>query len=156
MEWRRALPESHRIAILPALDAPRWQSLSLQWRHIEPDGVSNHRCIDHLFNRLFMRRSNKTSKLRVIGLCEGNSSVTSEFPSQRASNAKNVSIWWRHHECPRKYRIYSPVAWLIHSPIDRDGSDPIVYIFLEDFNERKCLHLEMNSIHCLYVLIYRP
>ena len=21
-----------------------------------------------------------------------------EFPAQRASNAENVSIWWRHHE----------------------------------------------------------
>ena len=40
----------------------------------------------------------KTSKLRVTGLCAGNSMVTSEFPAQRASNAENVSIWWRHHE----------------------------------------------------------
>ena len=24
--------------------------------------------------------------------------VTGEFPAQRASNAENVSIWWRHHE----------------------------------------------------------
>ena len=40
----------------------------------------------------------KTSKLRVTGLCEGNSPVTDEFPAQRAaSNAENVSIWWRHH-----------------------------------------------------------
>ena len=31
----------------------------------------------------------KTSKLRVTGLCEGNSPVTSEFPAQRASNAEN-------------------------------------------------------------------
>ena len=38
-----------------------------------------------------------TSKLCVSGLCEGNSQVTGEFPSQRASNAENVSIWWRHH-----------------------------------------------------------
>ena len=38
------------------------------------------------------------SKLRVTGLlCEGNSLVTSEFPTQRASNAENGSIWWRHH-----------------------------------------------------------
>ena len=44
------------------------------------------------------RRSKKTSKLRVTGLCERNSSVTGEFPTQRASNAENVSIWWRHHE----------------------------------------------------------
>ena len=27
----------------------------------------------------------------------GNSPVTSEFPAQRASDAENVSIWWRHH-----------------------------------------------------------
>ena len=37
------------------------------------------------------------SKLRVTGLCEGNSPVTGEFPAQMASNAENVSIWWRHH-----------------------------------------------------------
>ena len=27
----------------------------------------------------------------------GNSLVTGEFPAQRTSNAKNASIWWRHH-----------------------------------------------------------
>ena len=31
-------------------------------------------------------------KLRVIGLCAGNSAVTVEFPAQMASNAENVSI----------------------------------------------------------------
>ena len=41
----------------------------------------------------------KTSKLRVIGLCVGNSPGTGEFPAQMASNAENVSIWWRHHVC---------------------------------------------------------
>ena len=69
----------------------------LQWRHNGHDGVSNHQPRDCLLNRLFKRRSKKTSKLRVTGLCEGNSPVTGEFPSQRASNAENVSIWWRHH-----------------------------------------------------------
>ena len=44
------------------------------------------------------RRSKKTSKLCVTGLCVGNSPVTGEFPAQRASNAENVSIWWRHHD----------------------------------------------------------
>ena len=39
----------------------------------------------------------KTSKLRVIGLCAGKSPVTGEFSAPRASNAENVSIWWRHH-----------------------------------------------------------
>ena len=35
--------------------------------------------------------------LCVTGLCEGNSPVTGEFPTQRASNAENVFFWWRHH-----------------------------------------------------------
>ena len=71
--------------------------VALQWCHHERDGVSIHRRLDCLFNRLFKRRSKKTSKLRLTGLFEMNPSVTSWFPSQRASNAENVSIWWRHH-----------------------------------------------------------
>ena len=63
---------------------------------IKRDGVSNHRRLHCLLKRLFRRRSKKTSKLRVTGLCEGNPLMTGGFPSQRASNAE-ISIWWRHH-----------------------------------------------------------
>ena len=63
----------------------------------EGDDVSNHQPHDCLLNRFFKRRLKKTSKLGVAGLCEGNSTVTSEFPAQRTSNTENVSIWWRHH-----------------------------------------------------------
>ena len=70
---------------------------SLQWRHNGLDWVSNHQPHHCLLSRLFGRRSKKTSKLRVTGLCVGNSPVTGEFPAQKASNAENVSIWWRHH-----------------------------------------------------------
>ena len=66
---------------------------SLQWRHNECDGVSNHQPHDCLRNSLFRRRSQKTSKLRVTGLCKRNSPVFGEFPAQGASNAKNVSIF---------------------------------------------------------------
>ena len=69
----------------------------LQWRHNGCDGVSNHQPQDCLLNHLFRDRSKKTSKLRATGLCQRNSPVTGEFPAQRASNAENVSIWWRHH-----------------------------------------------------------
>ena len=71
--------------------------LTLQWRHNGHDSVSNNQPHACLLNRLFRRRSKKTSKLRVTGLCEGNSPGTGEFPAQMASNAENVSIWWRHH-----------------------------------------------------------
>ena len=70
---------------------------SLQWRQNEHDGVSNHQPHVCLLNSLFRRRSKKTSKFRVAGHWAGNSPVTGEFPTQRASNAENVSIWWRHH-----------------------------------------------------------
>ena len=62
-----------------------------QWNH------PNHEPHDCLLGRLFRRRKMKTSKLRVTGLCEGNSSVTGEFSAQRASSAENISVWWRHH-----------------------------------------------------------
>ena len=63
----------------------------------ERDGVSNHQPHDCLLNRLSRHRSKKTSKLCITGLCDGNSPVTGEFPTIRASNAENVTIWWRHH-----------------------------------------------------------
>ena len=44
-----------------------------RWRHNDHDGVSNHQPRGCLLNRLFGRRSKKTSKLRVTGLCAGNS-----------------------------------------------------------------------------------
>ena len=76
--------------------------LALQWRHNEGDGISNHRRFHCLLNCWFRRRSKKTSKPRVTGLCEGNSSVTGEFPAQKGSNAENTSNWWHHHEITRR------------------------------------------------------
>ena len=49
---------------------------TLQWRYNGRDSVSNHQPHDYLPNRLFRPRSKKTSKLRVTGLCAGNSPVT--------------------------------------------------------------------------------
>ena len=62
--------------------------ISLQWRHNQLDGVSNHQPHDCLFNRLFKCKWKKTPKLHVTGLCEGNSPVTDEFPTRRTSNLK--------------------------------------------------------------------
>ena len=56
--------------------------IALQWRNSERDSVSNHQPYDCLLNCLFRHRSKKTAKLRVTGLCAGNSSVTGEFPTQ--------------------------------------------------------------------------
>ena len=72
--------------------------LTSQWRHNGHDGVSNHQPHHCLLNRAFRHTSKKISKLCVTGLCEGKSPMTGEFPAQRANNAENVSIWWRHHD----------------------------------------------------------
>ena len=89
--WTNADPIHWRIYAVLGGDE------SLQWRHNEHASVSNHQPNDYLLNGLFGRRSKVTSKLRVTGLCVGNSPGTGESPAQKASNAENVSIWWRHH-----------------------------------------------------------
>ena len=83
-------------------------TITLQWRHNGRDGVSNHQPHYCLLKRLFRRRSKKTSKLRVTGLCVGNSPGTGEFPAQMASNAENVSIWWRHHDLTVRVNSMAP------------------------------------------------
>ena len=60
------------------LQSGKKNSTSLQRRYNERDCVSNHLRLDCFFNRLSRRRSKKTSKLRVIGLCEGNPPVTGD------------------------------------------------------------------------------
>ena len=72
---------------------------SLQWRHNEPDSVSNHQSHDCLLNRLFRRRPKKTPKLHVTRLCEGNSPMTGEFPHKGPVTRKmfpfdDVIMWW--------------------------------------------------------------
>ena len=94
----------------------RARPFSVQWRHNEHDGVSNHQPHNCLLKCLFRCWSKQTSTLRVTGLREGNSPVTGEFPAQRASNAENVSIWWRHHVLALTgYRVSNPRKW---SPSD--------------------------------------
>ena len=75
----------------------RVQFTTLQWRHNEHNGVSNHQPAWWLFTQRFILvQIKETSKLRVTGLCAGNSPVIGEFLVQKASNAENFSIWWRH------------------------------------------------------------
>ena len=56
-------------------------------------------------------RAKETSKLSVTGLCAGNSPVTGEFPAQKASNAENVSISWRHHDISDSPQLNCGSRW---------------------------------------------
>ena len=75
---------------------PLWGGDSLRWRHNGRDSVSYHQ--PRACTQPFIQAQIKENiKLRVTGLCGGNSPVTDEFPAQIASNAENVPIWCRHH-----------------------------------------------------------
>ena len=70
------------MTILEMIDEMLYKrsTTALQWRHNGRDGVSNHQPHECLLNGLFRRRSKKTPKLRITGLCAVNSPVTGEFP----------------------------------------------------------------------------
>ena len=74
----------------------RFCALSLQWRNNELDGVSNYQRLDCclLNHSLVEVQINENIKAPLHWTFWGE--FTSEFPTQRASNAENVSIWWRH------------------------------------------------------------
>ena len=67
--WRIYRRPSRCVKIRPCI--MEW--ISLQWRHNDHDSASNHQPHGCLLNRLFRSKSKKTSKLRVTGLCAGNS-----------------------------------------------------------------------------------
>ena len=98
----------------------RWP---LQWRHNGHNSVSNHQPDDCLLNRLFRRRSKKTSKLCVTGLCVGNSPGTGEFPAQKASNAENFSSWWHHNASNGKAFPYHDIIMITGIIPDLSNAD---------------------------------
>ena len=75
-----------RVCTITALTHNVAHHGSLQWRQNEGDGISNHRHLDGLLNRLFRRGSKKTSKL-----------------------VENVSKRWRRHVILQK----SPFLWYL-------------------------------------------
>ena len=95
----------------------------------------------------------ETSKLRVTGLCEGNSPVTGEFPAQRASNAENVSIWWRHHAAVvfqalwlEVLAVFGALAW----PLDPSMSIQ----FWKKFILCKLVCICNRIVFYIYIFIY--
>ena len=75
----------------------------LQWRHNECDGISNHRRLRCLLNRLFRRRSKKISQHRVTGLCEGKSLGPMNSPhrgpvTQKMSRFDDVIMRWNQRQ----------------------------------------------------------
>ena len=108
---------------------------SLQWRHNGNGcrGVSNHRHLDCLLNRL-LRRTSKKIYPRHWPLW-GESNGDRWIPLKRVSKAKNVSIWWRHHIL---VSLVMQPFWM-HILITH-----ALWVFFKDIGQYGC------DCHCLY------
>ena len=85
--------------------------------------------------------------------------MTGDFPTQRASNAENVSIWWRHMKAVHGTILYRPV----HVPCspDPNKSDCFCKHILtqilhyletcEEFNQRGALSAPPNMSKIRYI-----
>ena len=135
------------------------------WRHNGRNSVRNHQPHDCLRNRLFRRRSKKTSKLRVTGLCAGNSPGTGEFPAQMASKAENASIWWRHHACViwflgNQIFVNPKSTWSIYAVILRlINNETIEHPDYREFVWRnnwpyRCISLTENQNQARFVMVF--
>ena len=118
--------------------------MALQWCHNERDGVSNHQRLNCLLKRLFRRRSKKISKLRITGLCAGNSPVTGEFPTQRASNAEifpsdDVIMGLKFHYV---------------SKVAPDGDLPRQWLFHYDDVIMSAIASQITSLTVVYATVY--
>ena len=139
----------HVMCKMWSKECVRKEMVPVQWRNNER--VSNRRRFYCLLNRLFRRRSNKTSKLRVTGLWKGNSPVAGEFPAQRASNAENVFIWWLHHA----KGCCSSVVVMLSTP---HGSRFVVFccgLISINFTPRYVSRHQANFIGARYILPLR-
>ena len=141
---------------------------SLHWRHNDHDDVSNHQPHGCLLNRLFGRRSKKTSQLRVTGLCAGNSPRPVNSPHKGSVTRKcfhlmtsscvrlfsdnsydiSVKVWDSQRlKLVRHFKIYE--NW----SLQRNFPEKLVSIWQkifprELFKFKECLHhSESASVH---------
>ena len=114
-------------------------SITLQWRRNGRDSVSNHQPHDCLLNRLFRRRSKKTSKLRVTGLCAGNSpgpvNYRHKWPVTRKKFSFDDVIMNYRHLTETKTHSASNAAHISLDEQPGKQSYYLLHIFLANFKE---------------------
>ena len=77
-----------------------------------------------MLNRLFRRRSKKTSKFRIAGLCEGNPRVTVDSPHKGSVTRKCIHLTTSCHECTtRSQSVYvsSSASLTLRNPVNREA-----------------------------------
>ena len=127
-----------------------WRN-TLQWRHNGRHGISTHQQLHGLFNYLLWAISKKYQSSALLALCEGNSPVTGEFPSQRASNAERASIWWRHRDtviilfgAVLYSCLWTCCTWFIYSATAAECITFSRYLLIELFSLYPINHAQLN------------
>ena len=162
MAWRRPgyrpLSETMMVSLSTPIcvTRPQWVNMgnliiaihmgihnTLQWRRDDHEGVSNHQPHGCLLNRLFRRRSKKTSKLRVTGLCVGNSPGPVNSPHKGPVTRKmfpfdDVIMKPQHNKAQENlahitytlYVVISIYVWITVRPVCNDHFyDKIYYLW---------------------------
>ena len=142
---------------------------SLHWRHNGREFVSNHQPYDCLLNPLFRRRSKKTSKLCITGLCEGNSPRTSEFPAQWIPRSWPSRQLLYHFNCltlnvrgPSYLGLTRSISWLLmpwllKSPGHQQPWDWLYKICRSFSYSRKYLcDINEDEWHKMYIYVMFP
>ena len=89
---------------------------SLQWRHNKRDGVSSHRRLDCIPNRLFGCRSKKHKNSASVALVRGIHRWPVYSRHKGQYNVENITIWWRHHDSngQRDITIFHRTFWVMY------------------------------------------
>ena len=140
--------------------------VSLEWRHNEHDGVSNHQPHDCLLNRFFKAQINENMKVPRHWPLWVEFTVDRWFPAQRASNADNDPIWWRHH-VPTVFKTFIDTIFFYNILWDNDFE----HVFFDQANysntvddvilrssKIKVAHMSAMSsqINCNSVFVQQP
>ena len=128
----------------------------LHWRHNDHGGVSNHQPHGCLLNRLFRRRSKKTSKLRITGLCADNSPGIA-IPGKTVFLIETPP-WWSFHygECDTKTGSIIPCCCIPKKPFAVSNAQLHCRILLKwDYCLWSFQIFFRHNFHWMYVSIIR-
>ena len=131
---------------------PRTIIKSLRWRHNDHDSVSNHQPHGCLLNRLFRRRSKKTSKLRVTGLCVGNSPGPVNSPHKGPVTRKMFPFDDVIMTIIYPYRLLTVGLIIFDRKVSRVSDDNV----LEQWHMPLCRLLKTRCLHWMLCVFTYP
>ena len=126
---------------------------TLRWRHDDRYGVTNHQPHHCLLNRLFRRRSKKTSKLRVTGLCGGIHRGPVNSPHKWPVTRKIypfddvIMACQQHKWCDSPYRKRKPHRLIFYMKMGHE-----MMIFCKSFWAFKLYKRQLSEFSLIYII----